>query len=123
MELGKSDNLDDLLVVSVRDYIVLVPLVEAHDNEVALAESRDEEVHLLSSESHGVERLVRFISVAAALEVLVPNLERHVVRAGDELGVANLHQTLDVGGVRATALELPLHHDDVARDRDMACFF
>jgi len=79
LKLRQSDDLDDLLVMSVRNYVMLVSLVEAHYNEVALTEGRDQQVHLFSCEPHRVEGLVRFISIAATLEVFVPDLKRHVV--------------------------------------------
>ena len=71
--------MNDFTVVSFRDDIVLVPVFSSQNDEITLSKSGDDEVELVSSDHHVFDRLFRLISVAAALEILVPDFEALVL--------------------------------------------
>ena len=59
--------MDNLIIVSLHHDVVLIALLEAHDEVVAVAHGTDEKVVLLSGDTHVMQRLVRFVGVTAAL--------------------------------------------------------
>lgn len=101
----QRNNLHNLVIMSFHQHIILITLIEAHDKEVAVAEGRNEEVALLAGNTHVLERLMRFIGITAALQLVVPDLHRHVVRACHELRLANLRQVRDVAFVGPLVFE------------------
>lgn len=86
----QGNNLDNLIIVSLHHDVVLIALLEAHDEVVAVAHGTDEKVVLLSGDAHVMQRLVRFVGVTAALQFIIPHFHRLVVSARHELGFTNL---------------------------------
>lgn len=87
---AQGNNLDNLIIVSLHHDVVLIALLEAHDEVVAIAHWTDEKVVLLSGDTHVMQRLVRFVGVTAALQFIIPHFHRLVVSTRHELSFTNL---------------------------------
>ena len=105
-------NLDNLVIMGLDHDIILVPLLEPHDKEVAGAHGTYQEVALFARHAHVVQRHVRFVGVTAALQLIVPDLHRLVVSTSHEFCLANLGQVRDIALVSPFVLEGLLHDDD-----------
>ena len=60
---------------------------------------------------------MRFIGVAAPLEIFVPNFEGFVIGARHEFSVADFSQAIDLTFVHFLGLEFFFKYDHVFRDR------
>ena len=59
--------------------VMLVPLLAAEYDEVAITQRSDQEILLFSRQPHIMKWIMRFIRVAAALQITIPYLERLVI--------------------------------------------
>ena len=109
-------NLNNLIIVCLHHDVILIPLLQAHNEEVAIAERGDEQVSLLAGNTHVLQWLMRFIGITATLEFVVPHLHRLVISACHEFSLADLCQVGDVAFVGALILKRLLHNDHIVTD-------
>ena len=96
--------------------VQLVLVFKAEDNEISLPLADDKKFASFSSDVHGGELLMRFISVGNSLEMLVPQFHRLIQTRRQELGLVDIGNARDLVLVGAGALELALPHNDVLVD-------
>ena len=76
--------------MSLHHDVVLVTLLEAHNEEVAVSQRRYEQVPFLSGYAHTIKWQMRFIGIATSLQDVVPDLHGLIIGASHELCVTNL---------------------------------
>ena len=81
----KRAYLHHRVVMGLLHYVKLVLVCESEHDQVTGSESCDHDVSAFASHGHGVERHVCFNCVVAGLERLVPDLERLLDAASEEL--------------------------------------